>query len=95
MTSSKLGPSESISKGRYRHYKGGEYEVIGVAHHTETEEPLVVYRYLYGDFGLSVRPLHMFVGHVLVDGQKRPRFKYLGPPIEGGEIIPDNEGPGS
>ena len=60
--------------GRYRHYKGGEYEVIGVARHSETLEPLVVYRPLYNQSGLWVRPHAMFFGQVEVDGQLRPRF---------------------
>lgn len=50
---------ESIKPGRYRHFKGKEYEVLGVARHSETEEELVVYRALYGDFGLWVRPVSM------------------------------------
>lgn len=60
--------------GRYRHYKGGEYVVIGIARHSETEEPLVVYRPLHGDRGLWVRPLAMFCETVTVDGQEQPRF---------------------
>jgi len=60
--------------GRYRHYKGGEYEVIGAARHSETHEPLVVYRPLYNDSGLWVRPHAMFFEDVEVDGQRRPRF---------------------
>ncbi|TFZ06033.1 DUF1653 domain-containing protein [Ramlibacter henchirensis] len=60
--------------GRYRHYKGGEYEVLGVARHSETEEPLVVYRPLYNDSGLWVRPHAMFFGDVEVDGRRQPRF---------------------
>jgi len=60
--------------GRYRHYKGGDYEVIGVAHHSETLEPLVVYRPLYNDSGLWVRPHAMFFGDVEVDGGRQPRF---------------------
>ena len=64
-----------LEVGLYRHYKGNEYDVIGIAHHSETEEPLVVYRALYGDFGLWVRPLAMF-DEFLEDGQKR--FTYLG-----------------
>ena len=51
---------ESIKPGRYRHFKGKEYEVLGVARHSETEEELVVYRALYGDFGLWVRPVSMW-----------------------------------
>jgi hypothetical protein len=65
--------------GRYRHYKGGEYEVLGVARHSETGEELVVYRSLYGAGGLWVRPRAMFGETVIVDGQPVPRFRYLGP----------------
>ncbi len=65
--------------GRYRHYKGNEYEVLGVARHSETDERLVVYRPLYGDGGLWARPLAMFCESVTVDGQTVPRFRYLGP----------------
>ncbi len=61
--------------GLYRHYKGNEYDVIGIAHHSETEEALVVYRAMYGEMGLWVRPLEMFDG-VLEDGTKR--FVYIG-----------------
>jgi len=61
--------------GRYRHYKGGEYEVIGVARHSETLEPLVVYRPLHDDSGWWVRPHAMFFGSVLIDGVSRPRFE--------------------
>ena len=63
--------------GTYRHYKGGEYEVIGVARHSETEEQLVVYRPLYGERGLWVRPLAMFCETVNVDGREVPRFEFL------------------
>ena len=62
------------SPGRYRHYKGGAYEVLGVATHSETEERLVVYRPLYGEGALWVRPLAMFVEWVEVDGERKPRF---------------------
>ena len=64
--------------GRYKHYKGGEYEVIGVAKHSETLEDMVVYRALYGDNQIWVRPLKMFMEDVEIDGQKIPRFEYLG-----------------
>ena len=67
-----------IRPGRYRHYKGNEYEVIGIARHSETEEELVVYRKLYGDSSLWVRPLAMFSGDVVVDGQTVPRFAHIG-----------------
>jgi hypothetical protein len=70
-----LPPLPDTPPGRYRHYKGGEYEVIGVARHSETLEPLVVYRPLYGAAGLWVRPHAMFFGTVTVDGETWPRFK--------------------
>ena len=60
--------------GRYRHYKGGEYEVIGVARHSETLEPVVVYRPLYNASGLWVRPHAMFFGHVDIEGRQVLRF---------------------
>ena len=63
-----------IPAGTYRHYKGNLYEVIGAATHSETEELLVVYRALYGEFGLWVRPLEMFLGDVEVDGRSMRRF---------------------
>lgn len=69
-----LPPLPATPAGRYRHYKGGEYEVIGVARHSETLEPLVVYRPLCGEGGLWVRPHAMFFGEVEVDGVRRPRF---------------------
>ncbi|MBA4066826.1 MAG: DUF1653 domain-containing protein [Isosphaera sp.] len=65
--------------GRYRHFKGGEYEVLGVARHSETDERVVVYRPLSGAGGLWVRPLAMFAETVSVDGRAVPRFAYLGP----------------
>ncbi len=63
--------------GRYRHYKGNVYEVVGVARHSETDERLVVYRPLTGDGGLWVRPLAMFLETVVVDGREVPRFAPL------------------
>lgn len=68
---------ESVAQGRYRHYKGGEYEVLGVARHSETDEQLVVYRCLYDNNSLWVRPLTMFRETVLVDGRQRPRFELV------------------
>jgi hypothetical protein len=62
--------------GKYQHYKGPMYEVLGVATHSETEEKVVVYRTLYDDFGLWVRPLAMFCEEVVIDGVKVPRFRY-------------------
>jgi hypothetical protein len=67
-----------IRTGRYRHYKGNDYQVIGIARHSETEEELVVYRKLYGDGSLWVRPLAMFIEDVTVDGQQVQRFAWLG-----------------
>ena len=67
-----------ILPGRYRHYKGGEYEVIGTARHSETQEELVVYRALYGEKKLWVRPLEMFAEDVIIKGKKQPRFVFLG-----------------
>ena len=63
--------------GHYRHYKGGEYEVIGVARHSETNEPLVVYRPLYNDSGWWVRPHAMFFGTLTVGGTSVPRFERI------------------
>lgn len=70
--------TQTLKPGRYRHYKGKDYEVIGIARHSETEEELVVYRPLYGDQGLWVRPLSMFRESVDVAGESVPRFSYLG-----------------
>jgi len=69
-----------LKPGRYRHYKGGEYEVQGIATHSETGEQLVVYAPLYGAGGLWVRPLSMFLETVNRDGEEQPRFSYIGPP---------------
>jgi hypothetical protein len=71
-------PPSELPVGRYRHYKGGLYEVLGVARHSETEEELVVYRALYGAGGLWVRPLAMFRDRVLIEGREVPRFDPLG-----------------
>lgn len=68
----------AIQPGRYRHYKGNEYEVISIARHSESEEKMVVYRKLYDDHSMWVRPLGMFAEDVLVDGQQQPRFKWIG-----------------
>lgn len=70
--------SKDIKLGKYRHYKGKEYEVLGVAKHSETEEELVVYKALYKDGGLWVRPLGMFLEEVEVNGKKVLRFEYIG-----------------
>ena len=60
--------------GRYRHFKGGEYEVLGVARHSETDERLVVYRPLYNETGFWVRPVAMFLETVQHEGRTVPRF---------------------
>ena len=67
----------SMIKGIYKHYKGNLYEVIDVAKHSETEEEHVVYRTLYGDFSVWVRPLAMFIETVELDGQQIARFEYV------------------
>lgn len=70
-------PSNEPAPGRYRHFKGGEYEVIGVARHSETDELLVVYRPLYNATGLWVRPVAMFLEPVTHNGTTVPRFERL------------------
>ena len=69
---------EEIKLGRYRHYKGREYEVLGLATHSETEEQMVVYRPLYGEGKLWVRPAAMWNEIVERDGQRFRRFTYIG-----------------
>ena len=69
---------DEIKPGRYRHFKGNEYEVIGLARHSETQEEMVVYRALYGDFGLWVRPARMWNETVERDGKTFRRFTYNG-----------------
>lgn len=67
-----------IKKGRYRHFKGMEYEVLGIAKHSETLEEMVVYRALYGEGGLWVRPAVMWNETVTRDGVTQQRFTYIG-----------------
>jgi hypothetical protein len=69
-----MSTEDPIRPGRYRHYKGPEYEVLFEARHSETEEVLVVYRALYGEGGTWVRPKAMWQEAVTVDGERRPRF---------------------
>ena len=78
MSVSDLPPLPAIRLGKYRHYKGGEYEVIGVARHSETLEALVVYRPLYNASGLWVRPYTMFFEDIEYQGRKQPRFASMG-----------------
>ena len=67
-----------LKLGKYSHYNGKEYEVIGIAKHSETLEELVVYRALYGSSDLWVRPIDMFIEEVEVDGKRVVRFQYIG-----------------
>lgn len=66
-----------MKTGKYRHYKGNYYQVIGVAKHSETEEEYVVYQALYGNQGLWIRPKAMFCENVTVDEQEMPRFQFM------------------
>jgi len=84
-----MDTAPDVPPGRYRHFKGGLYEVLGVARHSETEQELVIYRPLQGAGGLWARPKAMFLEHVVADGQAVPRFRYLGPGAVGAE-----QGPG-
>jgi len=79
MSAQNAAPPVHLPAGRYRHYKGNDYEVIGLARHSETEAWLVVYRPLYGDRGLWVRPLLMFTEEVPVGNERLPRFRFVGP----------------
>jgi len=79
-----LRTPELRTPGRYRHYKGSDYDVYEVATHSEDESSLVVYRPCYGEKALWVRPLSMFQEEVIVDGKSVPRFAYIGD-------IPTNE----
>lgn len=72
-----MPPLPSIPLGRYRHYKGGEYEVVGVVRHSETLEPMVLYRPLYNASGMWVRSHAMFLASVEVNGQFQPRFVFV------------------
>ncbi|HIR57554.1 MAG TPA: DUF1653 domain-containing protein [Candidatus Gallacutalibacter pullicola] len=70
--------ADMVKPGKYRHFKGGEYEVLFTARHSETLEEMVVYRALYGDGGVWVRPLSMWTQQVERDGITQPRFTWLG-----------------
>lgn len=67
----------TLRPGIYRHYKGNLYEVLGTASHSETLETMVVYRALYGEYGLWVRPAAMFAEQVSVNGRQQPRFELI------------------
>jgi hypothetical protein len=69
-----LPPLITTPKGRYRHYKGGLYEVVDTVRHSETLEPMTLYRALYGEHGLWVRPAAMFLEEVVIEGVSQPRF---------------------
>jgi len=74
---SNLPPLPPVATGRYRHYKGNHYELVGVVRHSETLAPMALYRPLVGDGGLWVRPFEMFFETVTVDGVDQPRFARL------------------
>jgi hypothetical protein len=77
MPSEALPPLITTPLGRYRHYKGMEYDVIGTVRHSETLEPLTLYRALYGEHGLWVRPAARFNEDVVIDGITQPRFRKI------------------
>ncbi|WP_445766855.1 DUF1653 domain-containing protein [Rheinheimera sp.] len=81
-----------LEPGYYQHYKGAYYQVIDCARHSETEQWLVIYRALYGDFGLWARPLDMFTENVEIAGELLPRFLFISAekPGEIGQNLPDN-----
>ena len=77
MSEDTLPPLTTTPPGRYRHYKGLLYDVVGTVRHSETLEPMTLYRALYGEHGLWVRPAAMFEEEVLVDGLRQPRFSRI------------------
>ena len=74
MSDEKFPPLITTPLGLYRHYKGNRYEVVGTVRHSETLEPMTLYRALYGEHGLWVRPAAMFEEEVVIDGVAQPRF---------------------
>jgi hypothetical protein len=78
MTSENLPPLIITPPGRYRHYKGMEYQVLDTVRHSETCEPMTLYRALYGEHGLWVRPAAMFLETVVIDGVTQTRFTRIG-----------------
>jgi hypothetical protein len=81
MTEEDLPPMTVTPPGLYRHYKGNLYEVVDTVRHSETLEPLTLYRALYGEHGLWVRPASMFMEDVVVDGVQQPRFARVCDPV--------------
>ncbi len=77
MSTEKLPPLIETRPGIYRHYKNLMYEVLGTVRHSETLEPMTLYRALYGERGLWVRPAAMFMEDVLIDGIQQPRFTFI------------------
>ncbi len=88
-----LLPLPQIEPGVYRHYKGGVYEVLVVVRHSESLEPMVLYRPLREDVGLWVRPFAMFLEAVEHDGVRQPRFSRVGPGEPGGGGLPPPASP--
>jgi hypothetical protein len=80
MSTEKLPPLIETRPGLYRHYKGLMYEVLGTARHSETLEPMTLYRALYGERGLWVRPAAMFSEEVAINGVRQPRFVWISEP---------------
>ena len=77
-----IATAAGVTEGAlYRHFKGNEDEVVDLAHHSETQEPVVVYRALYGEYGLWVRPFDMFFETIERDGKTFKRFEYVGDAI--------------
>ena len=77
MTDETLPPLTPTRKGQYRHYKGLRYEVIDTVRHSETLQAMTLYRALYGQYGLWVRPAAMFEEEVTIDGIRQPRFNWI------------------
>ncbi len=83
MSDSDLAPLPAVRSGLYLHYKGGLYAVIDVVRHSETLEPMVLYRTLYGERGLWVRPAAMFTEDIVHDGRRQPRFAWQSDTVPG------------
>lgn len=80
--------AELVQPGFYRHYKGRYYLVLAVVRHSEEDAPYVLYRALYGDFGLWVRPLAMFTESISINGEPLPRFAFIGSTKPAGLELP-------